>query len=142
MIHKYPLQKGYIYFGPRPNPNDLEYLKKENVNYIWNLLELELNSVLRFEKEKFNGNVICGNIPDYNIPKNKELFKEQLLFMHNQLKNGNNIFIHCFAGHGRTGMAVMGLLLYDGKQDAQKIAYELCSGPETELQIKFIQTLF
>lgn len=139
------VQKGLVYFGPRPEIDDLKYLQSKDVSCIWNLLETQppiVNRILPIEQKMFDL-VLSANIPDFGIPKNQEHFIEQLYLVYTQLLKGKNVYIHCFGGHGRTGTAIMSLLLLDGYNAnvALSTTKKICMGPEVQEQIDFVLNL-
>merc|ERR1711964_730591 len=48
-------------------------------------------------------------IADYSLPTNTESFKATVEKLHEALKNGQHVVVHCGAGCGRTGMILFAL---------------------------------
>jgi protein-tyrosine phosphatase len=117
---------GKIFFGS---------LKENSVCVIWNLLETDCTAKL--EEEHFS--VIHSPIDDFSIPKDPESFHKDVRSIVLLLARGKNIYVHCFSGHGRTGLAVLSLLLYLGidKDKARQDVREHIGGPETQEQLEF-----
>ncbi len=93
------------------------------------------------KNDKLEWNEIVIPIEDYNPPNSIEEVKTKLEEVSQFVKKGENILIHCGAGHGRTGMIAILLLYHLGydKEEAKKIVLEAGSAPETELQRQFIR---
>jgi len=53
-------------------------------------------------------------IPDYGAPKDIEVFVAMARHVAEQLQTGRKIVLHCAAGHGRTGMFAVVVLLASG----------------------------
>lgn len=129
-----------ILFGPIPSERTLEYLLKQNVALIWNLMA-ECSGVADLEKNFFI--VINSKIEDFSIPNRNE-FLHDLDLVCEHLKEGKNIYIHCLGGHGRTGMALAALgmrLANMTAAEALNFSQRNCHGPETEIQKDFILNL-
>lgn len=144
VVRRFPIKSaGKLYYGPWPSVEMLRVLKEHNVDTIWNLAE-ELNVIIPYEKY-FVPNVIHGNIEDFYIPENMTGFATQLTKIANLLKSGKNIFVHCFGGHGRTGMALAAIDMMVSDSDpktALRKAYGATGGPEELSQVDFIKDLY
>lgn len=141
-VKKFPTTSGQLYYGPWPGMKVLRFLKKEGVHTIWNLAA-ELGNLIPYEKS-FVDNVLHGDVIDYDIPDKPEKFVKQLKHIVSLLNSGKSVFIHCFAGHGRTGMALasIDLLMNDAKfKEAITHAKAAAGGPETRYQVKFVDAL-
>lgn len=132
--------KGKIWFGSSYETIDkmnktFDYLKKNNVSVIWTLLED--NTIAQIEKKHFS--VFHSPIADYSVPENKKDFIKDVLKIINLLNSGENIYIHCFGGHGRTGMAILSLMimLHKDPKESLDIVKSIVFGPETQSQIEF-----
>jgi protein-tyrosine phosphatase len=86
---------------------------------------------------------LCHKIEDHGIPEDKEKFVEDVEDVIESLKHGKNVFVHCFAGKGRTSLALAAILVRLGipSEEALQQVQELARGPETEDQKKFVMTL-
>lgn len=59
--------------------------------------------------------VINFNIPDRQIPYDKQGFTSLIVHISKLLENGKKIYIHCKGGNGRSGMTVAATLMYINK---------------------------
>lgn len=132
---------GRVFFGPAPFCNEMIEIKNAGAQIVWNLLEE--SDILEEEKNIFS-EVVHSPIPDYSIPNQNSNFIENLNIIENRLINGQTVFIHCFGGRGRTGMALAALLMridHLSAKEALDQVYQLCRGPETEEQKDFVCSL-
>ena len=115
------------------------FFKENNVSIIINLLD---NKTIADIEEK-NFHVVRLPIEDFSIPKDIVQFRVSLEATIQLLKNGHNMYVHCFGGHGRTGLflAAIKVLLGDSVEDALKWTKENVKGPETREQENFISDL-
>ena len=129
---------GILYVGRAPTtPYELI---DHQFNIIWNLAAEYAD--LKDIEANFSDRVLLGNIEDYGVPEDVELFTAQLKEVVDCLRNNGSAFVHCAAGCGRTGMVlacimhcVNGLSI----KSSLAIAKKICNGPENEKQIKFIE---
>jgi len=135
--------RGTLFIGDKDDALALsEQLPKVIYDIIWNLAE-ELDFLVEDEKT-FAKKVLCANIDDYSIPDNNLTFLLQLMTVVDSLRKGGKVFIHCFGGHGRTGLGLAAIKIsLDGytADEALDFANTNCDGPETEQQKQFIITL-
>lgn len=140
---RFPTKIGEIYSGCAPEIETLELIKKNNIYCIWNLGREQVDLL---EKEKqYVDRVLFANIRDYSIPDDKEHFLQQLNEVCDLLKEGKSVFLHCWFGHGRTGMTLACI-----KRELEGATSEValaasqahCKGPEDESQVEFVQNLF
>lgn len=112
-----------------------QLLEQYKVTYIWNLLEDD--NVANLEKQKFR--VIHSPVIDFHIPKDKDLFHKDVEYIIKLLNKGKNVYVHCYGGHGRTGMAILCICVKLGRdpQESLNQTRNLIKGPETKLQIEF-----
>jgi len=86
--------------------------------------------------------VIHYPIEDYNIPKDKSGLEDTIQKVLHQLENGNNIVVHCMAGHGRTGifLACLAKHYFDmsGVESVMWIHQYIPNALENEQQKKFV----
>lgn len=80
-------------------------------------------------------------IRDYDIPEHYELFDQFIKRLIGALQSGERLLIHCGAGVGRTGLVAECLLVAFGASanSAAETVRSAGSGPETELQRRFVQ---
>jgi protein-tyrosine phosphatase len=85
--------------------------------------------------------VLWAQIPDFGAPVNLELFDEQLNQVCSWLARGGRAHVSCYAGIGRTGLAIACIRvrsLGESPQDALAAAWKACGGPATALQKDFV----
>jgi atypical dual specificity phosphatase len=80
-------------------------------------------------------------IPDYGMPQNLDELNQMLDLIRNRLDDGESVVIHCAAGHGRTGMVSMLLLMRMGLPLEKAIETIRLAGssPDTTAQLDFLQ---
>lgn len=142
MVKLFPTSSGTLFFGPLPKVAVLKHLKSLHIDAIWNLAS-ELNLMVPYEKG-YAPEVIFGNVGDYDAPKDSGLFISQLNRVISLLNAGKRVFVHCFGGHGRTGMALAALKVAMDKTPADKalsLAFDYTTGPESEEQDEYIEEL-
>lgn len=139
--------KGSIYSGKLYSNQDeitstFSDLKSRNVTLIVNLLEEHYDYIVNIEKSQFK--VIHLPINDFSIPNDIKAFGNQVKRIHNLLKVGQNIFVHCYGGHGRTGLLLACLGILDGWHidDALFYTSRYCKGPETQEQRDFVRKFY
>jgi protein-tyrosine phosphatase len=134
---------GILYIGDKDDVLMLvEKMPKITFDIIWNLAE-ELEFLVTDEK-RYATQVLFANIEDYNTPDNYIEFHQQLALVVNTLRIGGKAFIHCFGGHGRTGLALAAIKVMLDKltaKEALAFADTHCDGPETDDQKQYIRTL-
>lgn len=139
-MQRLPLNvSGRILFGPIPSDQTLMQLRREGVQVIWNLMA-ELPELFRIESQLFT-RAINTPINDYDIPRTVQFFQD-LDRVVAYLQAGQDVYIHCQGGHGRTGMALAALTVRLAKVSPEAaLQYSLlhCQGPEQELQRQFIR---
>lgn len=130
---------GTVFFGRMWMLWEEEYAIKEfalnNISVIWNLRTMPHNDI--GVKEIWSG------IEDHGIPKDVDSFLNDVERIVARLKNGENVFVHCLGGRGRTAMALAALLVKEGTsaEDALTKVNSLVKGPETEEQKNFVLSL-
>jgi protein-tyrosine phosphatase len=79
-------------------------------------VELFVNLTNTFERRispySSNKQVICFPIPDRSVPENVREFCALVIKISEEIDSGKKIYIHCKAGHGRSGTLVASLLCY------------------------------
>lgn len=135
--------QGSLYIGDKDDVLAvMEKLPKIQFDIIWNLAE-ELEFLVTDEK-LYARMVLAANIPDYDIPTNTDEFVRQLTLVLNVLCKGGAVFIHCFGGCGRTGLALAAIKIALDKLTAvEALAFTAiqCDGPETDSQKQFVTSL-
>lgn len=125
-----------------PLPTDLELKTAIKYDIIWNMMD---NIYIAEYEKQFAYDVLFGNVEDYDIPKDINLFDYQLDMVVNCLRLDGSVLIHCLAGHGRTGMALASVLSrLEGMPIKKAISKTkcICSGPESWNQIVFLLNFF
>lgn len=89
----------------------------------------------------FSKRVLKMPIEDFGTPGDLPAFERVMNIATAALGAGRNLLIHCAAGIGRTGTVAICLLtnLGFGIDEAEELAYEAHSQPETEEQRAFIR---
>lgn len=134
-----PILDGLVYYGPALSHEVTNTIP--NLDIIWSLLEKD-NQYYHGEDFKTGKKILNSPIEDYQIPFNIKKFDNDVSEVSNYLKNNKTIYIHCYAGHGRTGIALACLLIKHlsySAEDALSYAKILCDGPERELQKEFVR---
>jgi protein-tyrosine phosphatase len=133
---------GSLYIGSKDDVLDMmEQPKEIKFDIIWNLAE-ELG-FLAEDEQPYSLITMLGNIPDYDTP-DLVLFSLQLMLVGAALMHDKKVLIHCFAGHGRTGLALAAIKITLDKMTAEQaiaFAKEQCNGPETPEQEDFVRSL-
>src|SRR5271157_2817466 len=107
---------GRVYHGQEEKDILFNQLKELNIKYICNLLPESYT--IEEEKEYFN--VIELPIEDYYIPENKEEFIKTIDRI---IKLEDKIYIHCYGGHGRTGLTVASIMVRLGETTEKALKY-------------------
>lgn len=140
-MQRLPLNvSGRILFGPFPSDQTLMQLRQQGVKVIWNLMA-ELPELFRIEKQLFP-QALNTPIDDYDIPSDASSFLGDLDKVVEYLQTGQDVYIHCLGGHGRTGMALSALTVRLAKvspEAALQFSLRHCQGPEREHQKQFIR---
>ena len=82
-------------------------------------------------------------IPDYGVPKDIKGLVDLASRLSKKLQAGRKIVLHCAAGHGRTGMFAVMVLLASGMslESALEDVKAAGSSPETAEQRQLLQSL-
>ncbi len=100
------------FFGSFPSDKELDVLvMKENVKVIVNLTEDDEGGIGIYEPPA-NTRVIKFPIKDNHAPEDWEEYAHFLLDLILCLRRGENMFVHCRAGHGRSGTVATSILCY------------------------------
>lgn len=151
-----------FYAGPAPRfvedkalNADLKFLKNIGVNRIISLIKMEPDS------DEFQGYQTYQNlvptydmgwsefgIPDFGIPDYQET-RQFLVSIDAWLAQGENLYLHCHAGIGRTGLIVGAYLIHSGSIDVNGVLEKIAflrkktprgnfQSPETPEQIEWL----
>jgi protein-tyrosine phosphatase len=135
--------QGNLYIGSKDDVMAvMEEIPQIKFDIIWNLAE-ELGFLIDDEK-LYAKMVLTANIEDYGVPEDKVEFLRQLTLVVNVLRNGGDVLIHCFGGHGRTGIGLAAIKIMLEKLTAEAaliFANNQCNGPETSEQKQFVTSL-
>ncbi len=139
----FPTKIGKLYVSPCPmKKDDLEKIKDLKFDCIYNLAA-ELSHIGKIE-ETVCPKVILGNIMDYSIPEDFYKFVGQVYEVAAMLVDEKSILVHCFAGHGRSGMVSACIYsVISSNDDAEHIlqlAKQITTGPENEKQKEFVRS--
>jgi protein-tyrosine phosphatase len=131
--------KPELYSGCCPETETLDMLYSEKFDCIWNMAK-EL-SALAIDEKNYCELVVEGQIEDFSIPDNKELFNCQVKQITSLLNEGKKVFIHCMGGRGRTGLAIGSVLVAMGQtpEEALEVVLDHCGGPDTKEQADFVR---
>ena len=77
-----------------PLPTDLELKTAIKYDIIWNMMD---NIYIAEYEKQFAYDVLFGNVEDYDIPKDINLFDYQLDIVVNCLRLDGSVLIHCLA---------------------------------------------
>lgn len=133
-----PILDGLLYYGPALSHEVTNTIPKLDI--IWSLLEG--NGYYYEEDFKTNKKILNSPIEDYYIPLSIKKFDNDLQVICNYLQDKKTVYVHCYAGHGRTGIALACLFIkYLGysAEEALKNTEKLCNGPEREVQKEFVR---
>lgn len=137
---RFPVYPGELYYGSYPSTKDLYEVKEYGVTVIWNLA-YELFDLAEEESKLFD-NVVFSAISDFNVPTNYDKFSKEVDIICEHIKNDRKVFVHCYGGRGRTGMAlaIIAKVLYKANSDqALNLAKKYCDGPEVDKQVEFVR---
>ena len=137
-----PQFPGKILYGPVfQTESEREQLFSEldasGVSVIWNLQERR--DSYESEAQHFHA-VVWTPVDDYSVPEDADAFVRDLDRVLALLRGGKHVYVHCMAGHGRTGLGLASLLVRLGAPPALALSqvHEVCGGPETEEQKGFV----
>lgn len=132
------------------NPATLQQFREKavsnNLHSVYVLTEkFEYDKYARSNLEDFynslNLTIICRPIPDFDIPKSRELIQDikDITF---DLAEGRNVLVHCAGGTGRTGMVICSVFRNLGVHDPIAWCRRVKSTyVETQAQEDFINTV-
>ena len=132
----FELFSGKVYFGRMWMLWEEEYALQEfashDISVVWNLRTMPHNDIGVKE--------IWSSIEDHGIPEDVNSFLNDVERIVARLKNGENVFVHCFGGRGRTAIGLAALLVKEGAtgEEALTKVNSLVKGPETEEQKNFV----
>ncbi|MBN1605845.1 MAG: dual specificity protein phosphatase family protein [Polyangiaceae bacterium] len=131
---------GALYVDSRERDDLFAELDAHGVKVVWNLQEL--GDSVHEEREHFKA-VIWTPIPDFGIPEDSSKFERDLDRVIALLEGGNSVYVHCTAGHGRTGMALAAILVRRGvpARAALDQVREVVGGPDTAEQEAYVESL-
>jgi len=134
-----------LFHGPCPgNKEDFDKIKTFGFDIIYNLAE-ELKDIGELEAPVC-GEVILGEIPDFDVPQDFLKFRDQVRHVCNLLKAGKKVFVHCLMGHGRTSMVLACICSVMDPQrnllDILKEVKDKAHGPERVSQISFVKSFY
>jgi hypothetical protein len=148
-------------FGSYPTHHQILELEEWGVDIIVNLTNIDEKNIRPYIT---NARVIEFPIPDHKVPDNVLAFCGLVIHLSKQINDGKKIYIHCKAGHGRSGVLVSSLLCYIlqiSPQQSFKLTTEYHStrpvharrpkmnefwknkgSPQTQSQKDFVMTIF
>ncbi len=143
------------YFGACPTQDQVNELEEWGVDIIINLTydtEKKL-SVYNTSRELIN-----WPIPDRGAPSNKAEFCTLVLYLARMLGEGKKIYVHCKAGHGRSGIITAALIAvtqqipireamelttqYHSERTNMRPYWKRVGSPQTSSQKRFLYSVF
>ncbi|GGP67415.1 diacylglycerol kinase catalytic subunit [Shewanella algicola] len=102
-----------LYLACRLFPNDVEQLKREKIGAILDVTA-EFDAL---EWTLVDENIEYLNIPvlDHNVPTIAQV-NQAVNWLHNQVRKGNNVVVHCALGRGRSVLMLAAYLVCRDKQ--------------------------
>ena len=151
-IYSYKYGNGSLILMPKPPggiqlPSFIEFLNEQGVDTVVSLLQFNEANAFSLADEPavcrdFSIEFINFQIQDHGTPKFFVPFNQLVHTLANELENGKNIAIHCYAGIGRTGITAASILIKLGmKVDMALIDLSYARGlkvPETIEQITWL----
>jgi protein-tyrosine phosphatase len=136
---------GTIYFGPvflSDDERDALFadLDAKSVTTVWNVQDDQSS---HDEEARHFKAAIWSPIDDFDLPDDREKFVRDLDRVLALLQAGQNVYVHCAAGHGRTGLALASILVRLGVPSRQALnqTHQATGGPETAEQEAFVESL-
>lgn len=99
-------------FGAFPTQFQVTELENWGVDLFVNLTNRFERRISPYTSKK---QIICFPIPDRSVPGNVLEFCALVVKISKEIDSGKKIYIHCKAGHGRSGTLVASLLCYRNK---------------------------
>jgi protein-tyrosine phosphatase len=151
-LYRHTLSKGSISLMPKPPggkllPDYIDYLNNKNINVVVSLLQFDEINTFSLVNEwshctEFDIEFINFQIKDHGVPQFFVPFNQLIEKLTQDVNEGKNIAIHCFAGIGRTGLTAASILIKLGMQvDLALISLSQTRGlrvPETIDQITWL----
>jgi len=141
------------YFGPAPNQTIADSLIKEGITVVIDLTTAEDRIEPYVFPRKLN-----YPIQDNKIPEDLNDFTDFINNLVQLINNGEKIYVHCRAGHGRSGMVAVCLLCeinkyspiyaiklvteYHKERNIMKDKWRTRTCPNSKLQRKFLKDNF
>ncbi len=117
-----------------PDYSDLILWKHEGVTAIVNLLEDRFREVL-LDEEEVGFSVLHEAVNDFGAPTLEQLHAI-VKWIDAKITRGEKVVVHCFAGIGRTGTALIAYLLYKKHdfEDARQTVQACGAAPQSQEQ--------
>jgi protein-tyrosine phosphatase len=131
---------GAVFLDDQERDELFAELDANDVSVVWNLQEYR--DSYEDERAHFKA-VVWTPIPDYGAPEDRQVFVRDLDRVIALLRQGINVYVHCAAGHGRTGMALAAMLVRLGVPSRQALSQvqQAIGGPEVDEQEQFVETI-
>jgi len=148
-------------FGAYPTQLQIKELEDWGIEIFVNLTNEYERKILPYTTTK---QVICFPIQDRSIPENLEEFCALVITLSDKIDLGKKIYIHCKAGHGRSGTLVSSLFCYrnnltpeesfrkttechstrpiHARRPKMNEYWKSKGSPQTEKQRNFVRTIF
>ena len=125
-VFRHGLSEGSISLMPKPPGGKqladyIDYLQNRDIHILVSLLQYdEINSFSLINEgshcKDFGIEFINFQIKDHDVPQFFLPFNQLIDKLANDVKQGKNIAIHCYAGIGRTGLTAASILIKLGMQ--------------------------
>ncbi len=135
-----PIGPGILTHSSRPSDAIYDALRPGRLDCWWNLageLAVFLPGMAKVASE-----VLWAKIKDFEVPVDLDEFDGQLERVCAILCRGGHVHVSCFAGIGRTGMAIACVRvrqLGESADDAMAATFAACGGPITAGQKEFVR---
>lgn len=138
------VNSGRCYRSSEERDATFAQLRALGITVVWDLLEVEGVYVGTFAAEAAAFTLVHTPLEDLGLPVDLDAFRADLERVRSHLESGAGVFVHCAAGHGRTGLALAALTArVEGvtADAALARARAHCHGPETQPQEQLVRDL-
>jgi len=131
---------GSVFLGDYEREQLFADLDCKEVSVVWNVQDDRES--YEEERQHFKA-ALWTPIEDFSAPDDRDAFLRDLDRAIALLGAGHNLYVHCAAGHGRTGLAIASILVRLGipAREALHQTQQAMGGPETAEQEEFVASL-
>jgi protein-tyrosine phosphatase len=131
---------GSVFLGDQEREQLFADLDCKEVSVVWNVQDDPES--YEAERQHFKA-ALWTPIEDFSAPDDRDAFLRDLDRVIALLRAGRNLYLHCAAGHGRTGLALASILVRLGisARAALHQTQQATGGPETAEQEEFVESL-